>query len=160
MLHLLGVADEHIRLIEDEDWTYQEGPQIITVRRLGDWTVAIEDHGWRGARRKVMEALSRDGGEAVAVLRHDYAQDHLAHAVDGHVTTDINPAYPIDRQGTDPDGLNRHLRDLGIDPAADDSIDNPIPMALALATRITGVLITPDDLRRPVLGAAIPGALH
>lgn len=85
----------------------------------------------------------------MAVLRHDYAQDHLAHAVDGHVTTDINPAYPIDRQGTDPDGLNRHLRDLGIDPAADDSIDNPIPIALALATRITGVLITPDDLRRP-----------
>ncbi|WP_425460139.1 DUF6461 domain-containing protein [Herbidospora galbida] len=65
-------------------------------------------------------------------------------------------AYPLDRRGPEPDRLNRHLRELGIDPAAEDSIDNPNTMALALASRVTGVLITPDDLRRPVLGAAIP----
>ncbi|MFF4416694.1 DUF6461 domain-containing protein [Streptosporangium sp. NPDC001559] len=157
-LRRLGAADEDIRLIEDWDHTCPEGPQIITVRRIGDWTVAIEDCGWRGARREVLSALSRDGGEAVTVHRHDYAQHHVTHAVDGRLVTDINPGFPIDRRGVDPDRLNRHLRELGIDPAADDSVDNPIPAALALAGRITGVTIGPQHLRRPILGAAIPGA--
>ncbi|WP_214105566.1 DUF6461 domain-containing protein [Acrocarpospora catenulata] len=125
------------------------------MRRIGEWTVAIEDCGWRGAQREALSALSRDGGEAAAVLRADYAQDHVAYAVDGQLITDINPGYPVDRQGADPDRLNRHLRELGIDPAASDSIDNPIPAALALATRITGVMISPQHLHRPILGAAI-----
>jgi hypothetical protein len=143
VLRRLGAADE---------------PQVITVRRIGDWTVAIEDCGWRGAQQEALGALSRDGGEAVAVQRHDYAQHLVAYAVDGELVTTINPAFPIDRQGADPDRLNRHLRELGIDPAADDHIDNPVPAALALASRITDVTITPRHLRRPVLGAAIPGA--
>ncbi|MER5650780.1 DUF6461 domain-containing protein [Streptosporangium sp. NPDC002524] len=66
---------------------------------------------------------------------------------------DVNPRFPLDRQGADPDRLNRHLRELGIDPAIEDSIDNPVPATLALATRVTGVMITPQHLHRPVLGA-------
>ncbi|TMR88661.1 DUF6461 domain-containing protein [Nonomuraea basaltis] len=158
VLRRLGAADEDIRLIDDGDHSCPEGPEVITVRRIGDWTVAIEDCGWRGLQREVLGALSRDGGEAVAVHRHDYAQHHVAYAVDGQLITDINPGFPTDRQGADPDRLNRHLRELGIDPAADDHIDNPIPAALAIASRITNVMITPQHLHRPVLGAAIPGA--
>ncbi|WP_424532574.1 DUF6461 domain-containing protein [Sphaerisporangium viridialbum] len=158
VLRRLGAADEDIRLIKDGDHSMPEGPEVITVRRIGGWTVAIEDCGRRGAQWEVLGALSRNGGEAVAVHRHDYAQHHIAYAVDGQLITDINPGFPIDRQGADPDRLNHHLRELGIDPAADDSIDNPIPAALALATRVTGVMITPQHLHRPVLGAAIPGA--
>ncbi|GAA3097948.1 DUF6461 domain-containing protein [Streptosporangium carneum] len=158
VLRRLGAADEDIRLIEDGEYSYPEGPEIITVRRVGDWTVAIEDCGWRGAQREALDALSRDGGEAVAVQRHDYAQHLVAYAVDGELVTGINPRFPVDRHGADPDRLNRHLRELGIDPAADDHIDNPIPAALTLAGRITGVMITPEHLRRPILGAAIPGA--
>ncbi|PZG19237.1 DUF6461 domain-containing protein [Nonomuraea aridisoli] len=158
VLRRLGAADEDIRMIEDGDRTYPEGSWIITVVRIGEWTIAIEDCGWRGLQLEVLGALSRDGGEALAVHRHDYAQHQVTYAVDGQLITDINPRFPIDRQGTDPDRLNRHLRELGIDPAADDSIDNPIPAALALASRITGVMLTPQHLRRPILGAAIPGA--
>ena len=135
VLRRLGAADEDIRPIEDGEYSYPEGPQIITVRRIGDWTVAIEDGGWRGVQWEVLGSLSRNGGEAVAVQRHDYAQHHVTYAVDGQLITDINPGFPIDRQGADPDRLNRHFRELGIDPAADDSIDNPIMAALALATR-------------------------
>ncbi|MEV4891339.1 DUF6461 domain-containing protein [Nonomuraea sp. NPDC055795] len=153
-LRRLGAADEDIRLIDEGDHTYPEGPQIITVRRIGHWTVAIEDCGWRGTQQETLSALTRDGGEAVAVLRHDYAQHHVTYAVDGQLITDLNPGFPIDRQGADPDRLNRHLRELGIDPAADDSIDNPIPAALALASRITGIMLTPQHLRRPILGAS------
>lgn len=158
VLRRLGAAGEDIRLIGDGDYSQPEGPEIITVRRIGDWTVAIEDCGSRGAQREALGALSRDGGEAAAVQRHDYAQHLVAYAVYGELVTDINPAFPIDRQGADPDRLNRHLRELGIDPAADDHIDNPVPSALAIASRITNVTITPQHLRRPVLGAAIPGA--
>ncbi|RBQ18452.1 hypothetical protein DP939_18225 [Spongiactinospora rosea] len=157
VLRRLGAVDEDIRLIGDGEYSQPEGPQIITVRRIGDWTVAIEDCGRRGAQREALGALSLDGGEAVAVQRHDHAQHLIAYAVDGELVTGINPRFPIDRQGADPDRLNRHLRELGIDPAADDHIDNPIPAALALAGRITGVMIGPHHLRRPILGAAIPG---
>ncbi|GAA4967467.1 hypothetical protein HD597_003796 [Nonomuraea thailandensis] len=159
VLRRIGAADEDIRLITDEDYSQPEGPEIITVRRIEDWTIAIEDCGWRASHMEVLCPLSRDGGEAVAVMRHDYAARHrLAYAVDGEYLTDINPTFPIERRGTDPDRLNRYLRELGIDPAADDRIDNAIPAALAIASRITGVLITPEHLRRPILGAAIPGA--
>ncbi|WP_433428994.1 Lsr2 family DNA-binding protein [Nonomuraea sp. CA-141351] len=83
VLRRLGATDEDIRPIRDEDYSEPGGPQIITVRRIGDWTVAIEDRGWRGAHRETLCALSRDGGEAVAVERHDYAaQHHLTYAVD------------------------------------------------------------------------------
>lgn len=158
-LRRLGAADEDIRLIDDGDHSYPEGLEVITVRRIGEWTVVIEDCGWRGSHREALCPLSRDGGEAVAVMRHDYAARHrLSYAADGEYLTDINPTFPSQRHGTEPDRLNRHLRELGIDPAADDHIDNPIAAALAVASRITGVMITPQHLRRPVLGAAIPGA--
>ncbi|MFI7610958.1 histone-like nucleoid-structuring protein Lsr2 [Nonomuraea terrae] len=158
VLRRLGAADEDIRLITDEDYSQPEGPEIITVRRIEDWTIAIEDCGWRSLQQEVLGALSHNGGEAVAMHRHDYAQHQVTYAVDGRLITDINPGFPRDRQGVDPDRLNRHLRELGIDPAAGDSIDNSIPAALALASRITGVMLTPQHLRRPILGAAIPGA--
>ncbi|MFI7420377.1 DUF6461 domain-containing protein [Nonomuraea sp. NPDC049684] len=76
--------------------------------------------------------------------------------VSGQARCRHQPRFPIDRHGPDPDRLNRHLRELGIDPIADDHIDNPIPAALAIAGRLTGVLITPEHLRGPILGAAIP----
>ncbi|MFI9842811.1 histone-like nucleoid-structuring protein Lsr2 [Nonomuraea sp. NPDC051941] len=159
VLRRIGAADDDIRLITDEDYSQPEGPEIITVRRIEDWTIAIEDCGWRASHMEALCPLSRDGGQAVAVMRHDYAARHrLAYAVDGAYLTDIDPTVPRRRHGADPDRLNRHLRELGIDPAADDHIENAIPAALAIASRITNVMITPQHLRRPALGAAIPGA--
>ncbi|MEU8399734.1 DUF6461 domain-containing protein [Nonomuraea sp. NPDC048892] len=158
VLRRLGAADEDIRMIDDGDFTGPEGPQIITVRRIGAWTVAVEDRGWRGHEPQVLGALSRDGGEAVAVLRHDYAQHEVRYAADGRLITTVNLGFPLTRDGEDPDRLNRHLRELGIDPAAADSVDNPVPAALALAGRITGVTVELRHLRRPVLGATVPGA--
>jgi hypothetical protein len=118
----------------------------------------VSDHVRYGLQQEVLGALSHNGGEVVAVHRHDYAQHQVTYAVDGRLITVINPGFPMDRHGVDPDRLDRHLRELGIDPAAGDSIDNPIPAALALAGRITGILVSPQHLRRPILGAAIPGA--
>ncbi|MEV4803088.1 histone-like nucleoid-structuring protein Lsr2 [Nonomuraea sp. NPDC049421] len=159
VLRRIGAVDADIRMITDDDYSQPEGPEIVTVRRVGDWTVVVEDCGWRASHLKGLCPLSRDGGEAVAVMRHDYAARHsLAYALDGAYVTDINPNFPLERHGTDPDRLNRHLRELGIDPAADDHLDNPIPAAFAVAGRVTGVVLRPEHLRRPVLGAAVPGA--
>lgn len=159
ILRRLGVAAEDIRTILDEDHSQPEGPQIITVTQVGNWAVAVEEDGWRGADSRRLANLSDGGGEAVAVMRHDYAARHyLAYAVDGVLVTDIDPTFPHNRRGSDPDRLNDHLRDLGIDPEAADQIDNPIEAALAIAARVTGVVLTQRHLRRPILGAAIPGA--
>ena len=60
VLRRLGAAEEDVRLIEDGEYSSPEGPQIITVRRIEDWTVAIEDCGRRGARGD--HRRRRDGG--------------------------------------------------------------------------------------------------
>ncbi|MEV4296102.1 DUF6461 domain-containing protein [Microbispora rosea] len=122
----------------------------------GRLDIVTEECGWRGIQREVIGELSRDGGEAVAVMRHDYgARQDFAYALDGELVTGFDPSRPGTRWGTAPDRLNRHLRELGIDPAADDRIDNAIQAVLALAGRISGVVVTPAHVERPVLGAPL-----
>lgn len=74
---------------------------------------------------------------------------------DGQVRTSFDPGFPGTREGTDPGHLDGHLRELGIDPTADDQIDNHLPAALALASRISGVTLTPTHLEEPLLGGRI-----
>ncbi|GIH70711.1 DUF6461 domain-containing protein [Sphaerimonospora thailandensis] len=156
-LRRLGAAPENIRLIGPEEYSDPHSADIVTVKQAGDWSILIEDCGWRSVERDVMGELSREGGETVAVMRHDYAARHdFAYAFDGELVTGLDPSCPGTRWGTEPDRLNQHLRELGIDPDADDWIDNPIPAALALASRISGVMVTPKHAERPVLGAANP----
>ncbi|MEU8279394.1 DUF6461 domain-containing protein [Microbispora bryophytorum] len=156
VLRRLGAAPEHIRLIDVDEYPDSSRTEIVTVRRAGDWTLVIEECGWLGVQREVIGKLSRDGGEAVAVMRHDYAARHdFAYALDGELVTGFDPSRPGTRWGTAPDRLNRHIRQLGIDPATDDWIDNAIPAVLALASRISGVVVTPAHIERPVLGAAL-----
>ncbi|MBD3142994.1 DUF6461 domain-containing protein [Microbispora bryophytorum] len=156
VLRRLGAAPEHIRLIDVDEYPDSSRTEIVTVRRAGDWTIVIEECGWLGVQREVIGELSRDGGEAVAVMRHDYAARHdFAYALDGELVTGFDPSRPGTRWGTAPDRLNRHLRELGIDPATDDWIDNAIQAVLALAGRISGVVVTPAHVERPVLGAAL-----
>ncbi|MBE3014822.1 hypothetical protein IL992_37450 [Microbispora sp. NEAU-D428] len=88
-------------------------------------------------------------------MRHDYAaRQDFAYALDGELVTGFDPNRPGTRWGTTPNRLNRHLRELGIDPASDDWIDNAIQAVLALAGRISEVVVTPAHVERPVLGAA------
>lgn len=124
VLRRLGAAPEHIRLIDVDEYPDSSRTEIAMVR-VGDWSILIEECGRCGVQREVIGELSRDGGEAVAVMRHDYApgQD-FAYALDGELLTGFDPSRPGTRWGTAPDRLNRHLRELGIDPASDDWIDN------------------------------------
>ncbi|GAA3250319.1 DUF6461 domain-containing protein [Nonomuraea helvata] len=144
VLHRLGAEEQDIRLISDEEVAEHQGAEnpeeIITVARLGDWVVA-ECKGRRGSRSEHVKALSIGGGEAVAVQRDRGAHDRFIYTLDGQVMTSFTPSRPFDRQGNDPDRLNGCLRMVGIDPTRDDIVDNAVPAALALASRISGVVI-------------------
>ncbi|WP_061293766.1 DUF6461 domain-containing protein [Herbidospora cretacea] len=160
VLRRFGVAPQDVRPFTEED-VYENLEQtnglgdVVLVAGLGEWAVAVELRGWQGTDPDLLRALSRDGGQAIAVGRHDYAHDQFSYAVDGRLVTSFDPAFPHQRQGTDPDRLNRHLRDLGIDPSAGDQIENALPAALALASRISGVVLHPARLREPLPGGRI-----
>nr|WP_269324080.1 histone-like nucleoid-structuring protein Lsr2 [Streptosporangium roseum] len=107
ILRQLGVAAEDIRTILDEDHSQPEGPQIITVTQVGNWAVAVEEDGWRGADSRRLADLSDGGGEAVAVMRHDYAARHyLAYAVDGVLVLAPSSGPALDVLPAD---VNAHL---------------------------------------------------
>ncbi|MER5326402.1 DUF6461 domain-containing protein [Streptosporangium roseum] len=140
-------------------WQETEGCcDIVSVKQLADWTVTYEYSGWEGARKEVQRELSRDGGEVIAVCRHDYAHDRFSYAVDGQVVTAFDPTFPQDRWGTAPDRLILDMADLGLDPhhtLEGGFIENDIAASLALASRISGLLVTEADLTWPMLGAQI-----
>jgi hypothetical protein len=160
VLRRFGVAPQDVGPLTDED-VYERlevtGGQgdLVMVAGLGGWTVAVEKSGWQGVRPEILRELSRDGGQAMAVSRQDYAHHRFAYAADGQVLTSFNPEFPGIREGTDPGHLDGHLRELGIDPAADDQIDNHLPAALALVSRISGVMLAPAHLEGPLLGGRI-----
>ncbi|MEW9533906.1 DUF6461 domain-containing protein [Microbispora sp. NPDC049125] len=126
----------------------------------------IEVFGWKAL--DALQALSV-GTEAVSVRRHDDSSDRFAYAVDGEQVTAFDPMIPAWRYGTDPDRLVELMRDVGFDPAYEPSVeddeadeneegsfDRPtVDGALMLAARLTGVILTPDVLDGPLLGADI-----
>ncbi|MEV6984666.1 DUF6461 domain-containing protein [Sphaerisporangium sp. NPDC051017] len=160
VLRRFGVAPKDIGPLTDEDVDERlqanDGQcDLVMALGLGGWTFAVEKYGWQGARPEVLRELSRDGAQAVAVSRHDYAHNRLVYAADGQVLTCFDPAFPSRREGAAPGHLDGHLRELGIDPTAGDQIDNYMPAALALASRISGVTLTLAHLQKPLLGGRI-----
>lgn len=65
----------------------------VGVVSCGEWSVAIEPFGWRGNLPEVIAGLSKES-EVVAVNRHDFAEAHFVHAVDGTVMTGFAPRMP------------------------------------------------------------------
>ncbi|GGK94371.1 hypothetical protein Ppa06_64820 [Planomonospora parontospora subsp. parontospora] len=92
-------------------------------------------------------------------MRHDYAASHaFRHAADGRIRTAFRPQTPQERWGSHPDALNEDMRELGLEPEPDEEfqyLPGSVPAALALASRISGVLFTPALLDGPLLGGVI-----
>ncbi len=126
---------------------------MAVVARLGEWVVVLESYGWRTLDDAFLAALSR-GGEAVTVMRHDYAASHyFGHAVDGDVRTAFPPNRPKDRTGSAPDALLDDMRDLGLNPETEENyLGGMVAPALALASRVTGVVFTADLFQDPLYG--------
>ncbi|MEU5864551.1 DUF6461 domain-containing protein [Nonomuraea sp. NPDC047529] len=163
-LRRFGVADANIHVVDDDEvgerTAVNEGCcDMVLVTRAGDWIMAFEYDGWAGTRPATLRELTRDGGEAVSVMRHDYAASHdFQHAADGRIRTAFRPQAPQERWGSHPDALNEDLRELGLEPAPADEfqyLSGSVPAALALASRITGVLFTPALLDGSLLGGVI-----
>ncbi|WP_107655745.1 DUF6461 domain-containing protein [Nocardia suismassiliense] len=148
-----------------------DGGGHVGVFRAGAWSVAIEPYGWWATDRDVLAELSRDC-EVLAITRHDYAEHSLAYAIDATIVTGHQLWYPHIRWGCDPDRLNDHMRELGmqLDMTDDEYIydadeDEPesnsdawdisrstgVPRAFALAAKVTGVSFTADMLDQPLL---------
>ncbi len=138
----------------------------VGVFRAGAWSVAIEPVEWWMTDREVLAELSRDC-EVLAITIHGYADHSLEYAIDGTTVTGHRLELPHDRWGSDPDRLNDHMRELGMDldgtdddPAYDP--DDPeddwdisytfvVPRTFALAEKVTGVTFTADMLDQPLL---------
>ncbi|MEW9556161.1 DUF6461 domain-containing protein [Nonomuraea sp. NPDC050783] len=142
------------------------GGGYVGVVEAGGWCVAVELWGWSSAVGEAVSALSR-GGELVAVSRHDYADDHFVHALDGAVVTEFDPNVPHYRYGTDAHRLDGLMREVGMrldgpddepdddgpgdDELVDGRYDPSLARAFALAARITGVPFAPELLDGPLL---------
>ncbi|WP_390623252.1 DUF6461 domain-containing protein [Saccharomonospora amisosensis] len=91
-------------------------------------------------------------GEVVAINRHDYAEHHFLHAVDGTVITGLLPDVPTQRYGSEPQRVVPLLREVGLDLREDgEPPEFPIATAFAVAARMTGVVFTPHLLNQPLL---------
>ncbi|GAA4202980.1 DUF6461 domain-containing protein [Microbispora amethystogenes] len=142
-----------------------DGESDLVVTHVNGWTLAFEACGWEGNRPETLRELSR-GGEAVSVMRHDYAASHhFAHAVEGELRTAFRPDWPQERWGARPDALNADLRELGLTPSGpqEESLyrHETVAPALALASRLSGVLfhrdmVESDTLLGGIITAPVP----
>ncbi|MER5423152.1 DUF6461 domain-containing protein [Streptosporangium roseum] len=158
-LRRLGADQESIRpLTYDELIDDGLFPETVLVGRVGDWTVLIEESGWTCTEADKAQALSA-GTVAVAVLRHDYASDDFVYAVDGELVTYFNPKIPQWRHGSDPDRLNDLMRQAGLDPGDVPGTGAEAPSsvsgALLLAARLTGVVLTPEIVKGPLMSGVV-----
>ncbi|WP_459801023.1 DUF6461 domain-containing protein [Herbidospora sp. RD11066] len=126
---------------------------MVVAVPAGEWVIVLHLWGWEAAEDPFLAELSR-GGEAVSVMRHEYAASHyFGHAVDGDLRTAFRPNYPKERNGSTPDALLDDMRDLGLNPEPEDYyLGGMVAPALALAGRITGVVFTADLFQDPLYG--------
>ncbi|GLY77447.1 DUF6461 domain-containing protein [Actinoallomurus iriomotensis] len=173
LLRMGGLADtirpRPLAHVWQEMRSYEAGyPTIAQALNAGPWTVVIEPSGVHGSGAQLLNAVSR-GTEAVSVLRHDYADDHLAYSVDGELVTELVGAKPAIRRGTEPDRILPQLRAAGLDPEGPDDGDpliHPHVGILRLVGQITGFL--PDLTGGPLASAHLepwfnatePSAVH
>lgn len=119
---------------------------VLSVARVSEWAVAVEMNGFQGIRPEVIRALSART-TAVSVFRSVNMDSTLAYAVDGELLTYFQDMVS-GPEGSRPDALVPHLRDIGLDPGMSPSdVDaRTDELALALVDRLTGVHLTPDAL--------------
>lgn len=126
----------------------------------GEWGVAayaayggivLVDYGYA----ELPEAFSR-GTEAATVFAGLNDED-FAYMANGVVVTRFEPYLPGWRQGSDPDRLLAHMRDLGmpVEEEAPDYYQVRITRALALAERATSVHLSPAHYAIPAIVGSV-----
>ncbi|MEU1723912.1 DUF6461 domain-containing protein [Nonomuraea sp. NPDC005692] len=99
------------------------------------------------------ETLSRST-EMARVITGSTVDEHFVYSVDGVVVTEFEPFFPSDRNGSDPDRLLVHMRELGIPLVGEADSRTSTALAIALAARATGVALTPTHYEaEPIVGS-------
>ncbi|MGW6495634.1 DUF6461 domain-containing protein [Nonomuraea angiospora] len=107
----------------------------------------VLEYGW--AWMSWEQCVSLSAGTAVATVFVDIKHDDFFYLVDGRLISSFSwYAYSL-RDGPDPDPLLADVHELGLD--LDDLTEQPLPSALALAERATGVRLHRADFIRPSL---------
>jgi hypothetical protein len=113
------------------------GEDLVAVRSLGPWVLAVEINGWQGSRAEVLTRISR-GTRVVSAFWNVNALTWFSYAVEGRVLTGFEAMSPESRQGAEPDALEAARAGL--------PWDDFIPAMLALVGRLTGEWLTRDML--------------
>ncbi|MGW0592703.1 DUF6461 domain-containing protein [Streptosporangium sp. NPDC002607] len=101
------------------------------------------------------EALSHET-QTARLITGITMDEHFVYSVDEVVTTRFEPFFPSERNGSDPDRLLAHMRDLGMPLDGEEFTDTRVSTALviALAARATGVTFTPTHYAAaPIVGS-------
>ncbi|MFC5748514.1 DUF6461 domain-containing protein [Actinomadura rugatobispora] len=140
------------------------GGGYVGALQADGWSVAVEPLGWYASLTEFGAKLSR-GCEMVAVSRHDYAEDHFVHAIDGELLTGFIPNKSTRRWGRAPDALNEALNKFGfptedLDDAAREAswrriYEDRVARAFAVAAEVTGVAFTRDLIDGLLLAGAV-----
>ena len=80
------------------------GEDLVAVRSLGPWVLAVEINGWQGSRAEVLARISR-GTRALSAFWNVNALTRFSYAVEGRVLTAFEAMSPDSRQGAEPDAL-------------------------------------------------------
>lgn len=113
------------------------GEDLVAVRSLGPWVLAVEVNGWQGSRPEVLARISQ-GTRAVSAFWNVSALTRFSYAAEGRVLTAFEAMSPESRQGAEPDALEATRANL--------RWDDFVPAMLALVSRVTGQRLTRDIL--------------
>lgn len=119
------------------DLDARPGEDLVAVRPLGRWVLAVEINGWQGSRAEVLTRTSQST-HAVSAFWNVNALTRFSYAVGGRVLTAFEAMSPQSRQGAEPDALEAIRAGL--------PWDDFVPAMLALASRVTGQRLTRDML--------------
>jgi hypothetical protein len=111
------------------------------LRRVGDWVLVVESNGFQGSREEVLRRLT---GRIVSVYWNVNALTRFSYAVGGRVLAAFD-AMAWDRLSDDElDAMQGQVAGLPWDDA------DPESVMLALAARLTGLVLRPEHLAGPM----------
>ncbi|WP_157245029.1 DUF6461 domain-containing protein [Nonomuraea typhae] len=115
-----------------------------------DGGTVLADYGWGTSLTETQKRLSQD--TTTALVFFTVKSDDVALFADGERIVRFSPYAYTYRDGEVPQHLIAYLKELGLD--RDDRTEDPVPKALALAARATGVRFTPAHFVREPLGGS------
>jgi hypothetical protein len=118
---------------------------FLGAASVGEGTLIVEPNGFLGVTDQAIVPLS-SGVQLVSHYRNVDAMDRFCWVVDGDIRLQFEPLFPVDRSGSDPDGLVDVMRQVGFDLNPDEEerdYELHTEAAFALAEHLTGVRLTP-----------------